>query len=405
MAEISALTGGPVAKTKKPNEIETRQPETSTGSLISLARLAVDTGGRFTERTNDVTVAYARARHDLSCVYSLGFHDSGALDDRLRKVRVSVRRPGLRVMQPGLYLFRSNAAREESAIRAAFVSPAHSEGGVVRAHLFPLRPSSKKRWDGLLAVSFPMPPAVATGRPAQRDFGAVLSEGPAVAHSFNRRISLRPPDSSTSIGPRVVFLEPVTLAAGRYTLTVVVSDPEGQQTETARTEVTLPRVPRGELFLVGPVLGRAATSNLVVTGGGKVPDDDQVSADASFEPLLVQQVDGTEDLVALTQVCVVGSPRRGATPESADAPATISRSLRKAGGRALGTLPDVTVSLDGDATILCQNLLDVLPVSTLRPGEYVFEVLLRSQPDGEGQRQLVRFAVDRSTGGQRLSAR
>lgn len=394
LADLSTRSGGRLVDPEKRRKAESPKPERSIGPLVTLARLAADTGGRFSERTNDVTLAYGRAQSDLSCVYSLGFRDPEATDGRARTARVNVRRPGLRVMHPSSYVFRSDATREESAVRAAFVSPGAAETGVVRAHLFPLRPNSKRRWEGLLAVSFPMPLAGAAAAPAQRDFGAVVNKGPKVAHSFNRRISLQPLDPSSPTERWVVFLEPVSLDAGEYTLTVVVNDPEGQRADTARAEIELPRVPRGETFFVGPLLGRASSSNLVVTGGGDVPDEDQVGSPGSFEPLLVQRVDGSEDLVALTQVCAVGSSKRNDAEAPTGTAAMIGRVLREAGGRTLGTLPEVPLSLEGDGTIRCQNLLDVLPVSTLRRGEYVFEAVLRHAPDESGTRQRVRFAVD-----------
>lgn len=389
LAEISVASGDRLIKPEKRRENETGTPEMSSKSLVSLARLAVDTGGRFTERTNDVTLGYARARHDLGCVYSLGFRDPDSRSGRVRNVRVRVLRPGLRAVHPSLYVFRSEDEREESFVRAAFVSPGQSDAGVVRAHLFPLRPGSKRRWEGLIALSFPVPPAGMIEGTVQRDFGAVLSKGPSVAHSFNRRISLQPSDPAAPDAPQVVFLEPVSLGPGEYTLTVVVSDPRDRGTESTRIDLALPRVPRGEPFLVGPILGRAASANLVLTGGGEATRDDRVGGNESFEPLLVRQVDGSEDLVALTQVCIVGSPQEGGA-----GPAVIERSLLEARGAKVGTLPDVRLKLDDEGAVACQNLLDLLPVSTLRSGEYVFEVALRRAAGETGSRQRVAFAVN-----------
>ncbi|HKZ75795.1 MAG TPA: hypothetical protein VJ259_03950, partial [Actinomycetota bacterium] len=195
-----------------------------TGSrLVSLARLATESGGRFTERTNDPTLGVARAQRDLGCVYSVGFHDDDPKEDRAKSVTIRVRREGLRVLSPSAYVFRSASAKRESLIRAAYLSPEMFQTGVVRAHVFPIRPVSKERWDALLAVSFGVSLAGVTG-PTEREFGAVLQSGSLVVHRFNRKIRLEPDKDATS-EPLVTFLERVTLRPGKYTVTSVVTDP------------------------------------------------------------------------------------------------------------------------------------------------------------------------------------
>ena len=42
----------------------------------------MDTGGRFTEATNDLGLAYSRAQRDLGCTYTLGFYVDGDVDAR-----------------------------------------------------------------------------------------------------------------------------------------------------------------------------------------------------------------------------------------------------------------------------------------------------------------------------------
>ena len=72
--------------------------------LRVLSRLAVDTGGRETVNTNDLTLGAARAARDLGCRYTLGTYVRAG-----RKVSgsvlVDVHRRGVRALHPAGYRF------------------------------------------------------------------------------------------------------------------------------------------------------------------------------------------------------------------------------------------------------------------------------------------------------------
>ncbi len=362
-------------------------------SLGSLARLATDTGGRFTEQTNDLSLGYARAQRDLGCVYSVGFYVSDFDEDQVRGVKLFTKRSGLRVLHPSKYVFRSKSARRQSMLQAAWDAPEMFETGVVRAHVFPLRPKSKSTWDAILAVSFPVPLGGRQGRDAQHEFGAVISRGPRVAHRFSRVITLQPDDADVTSAPTITFLEPVTLGPGTYVVTAVNADREVTVPHATRISVEVPEIPRKELFLVGPLLGRPSGPNLVVSGGGEL-DEDRQGSESAFEPLMVRQLDRPLDLAAFTQACFVSKGGRKVKKAPVADP-TISRTLRYRSGEKLGQLDDVTPKLERDGSIYCGTMLDVIPA--LPDGEYVFEAALRSDADGEGDPvQQVRFAIGRS---------
>ncbi|MDX1387679.1 MAG: hypothetical protein R3344_00705 [Acidobacteriota bacterium] len=365
-------------------------------SPASLARLAVDTGGRYTERTSDLSLGFARAQRDLACVYSIGFYDDNPLEDTVKNVSIKVKQRGLQAVHASKYIFRSREAKLESRLRAAFLSPELYQTGVVRAHVFPLRPNTKKQWEGLLAVSFPVPLAETGGAAATREFSAMLHTGSEFIHGFDRRITLEPGGPDVTTEPRITFLEPVDLQPGNYVLTVVMSDPDGENPHTARVDVEVPEIPKKQLFIAGPMLGKAAGINVVIrgTGGESHPTDDDVGAADSFEPLLVQQLDEPVDLVALTEACVVGDPDK-----SKGLDAYVDRRLRDSGGEVVGTLPVQELPLTGyeDTSVHCENLLDLVPASRLKAGEYSFEASLRTESgQGEGS-QRVRFSVGSAT--------
>jgi len=371
----------------------------ATLALTSLARLAADTGGRYTERTNDLTLGFARAQRDLTCVYSIGFYDEAPVD-KARGVTIRVRRPGLRAIHPSSYLFRSPAEKKRSMIRAAWISPEMFQTGVMRAHLFPVRPKSKKAWEGLLTVNFPVPLGEADGGEVARDFGAVLarplsSGGLDVRYKFDRRITLRPKGPGVSSTPTVTFVQKVELEPGRYELTAVLAEPDVPSPHATRIDLEVPEIPRKELFIVDPILGRRSGPNLVVRGGGPSARHDEIGAESSFEPLVVQQLERPDDLLVLTQACVAGlkkAPSKGKSP-------TLSRRVTRPDGSLVGTLDAEQVLLDGEDGVFCQSLVDVLPATAMRGGDYVFTAEMSADKKNSAAPGRVQFSVEEPAAG------
>jgi hypothetical protein len=338
-----------------------------------------------------MSLGYARARRDQACIYSLGFYVDDFAEDRIGDVTVCVCRKGMRAVHPSKYVIRSKERKRISMLKAAWISPEMFQSGLVRAHVFPMRPASDDAWSVVLAVSFPVPLAETGGANARREFGALLQQGAKNIHSFARSIALQPDSPDVTTAPEVTFLQSLELAPGPYTLTTVLSDPAGTVPHATRIEIEVPEILEREPFLVGPVLGRRSGSNIVVTGGGAEPDADKISDPAGFQPLLVQQVDGPVDLVALTQACVVGSKRyfkkKGDQPTG-----VVDRKMRASSGESIGQIEPVEMTLEGEGQVRCATLVDVLPASRLPSGEYEFEAALSAQ-EGDGPRETVRFSV------------
>jgi VWFA-related protein len=366
---------------------------TRTPEMRNSARLAIETGGRFTARTNDLSLGYARAQRDLTCVYSVGFYDEGKQDAR-HEVAIRVRRGGLQAIHPNRYTLRSEKERATSLLRAAWVAPKLFQTGIVRAHVFPLQPSSKRMWDALLAINFPVPLGASVHDIAVRDFGVVLSRrlprsAETVEDKFDRRVTLRPRAEETGSTRAVTFLRRLRISPGQYRMTGVVMEPGESRPETVEVEFEVPEIPREDLFLVGPFLGRTAGPDLVVLGGHNAEGrPDQLGAANTFEPLLVQQINEPTDLVAITNACRINSKKaRKQTPPR------VLRSLTRAGGESAGALPMEALPLDGSERFHCRGLVDLLPAASLTNGEYLFEAELRGDSEYHGESNGVMFSV------------
>ena len=325
-------------------------------------------------------------------MYSLGFYVEEGQEVRARDVTIRVRRPGLRVLHPSKFVFRSPAARRESLLHAAWSAPDLFETGIVRAHLFPLRPLDGGVWDALLAVSFPMPVGGDAGpRVSRREFGAALRRGGAVVRRMSRVVALEPAGSDGRAEPQVTFVERLEITPGTYELTAVLSDPTVAEPHATRVTLVVPEVPRKEMFLVEPILGAPAAENLVVYGGASAGAEDAIGGERSFAPLLVQRLDDPRDLVSLTQACYVGAGKRGEVKAARDG--KVRRALLDSAGTQVGALDPIDLALDAEGRVRCQALVDIVPGSRLRSGEYAFEAALESSRGGDGAPVRVRFAV------------
>jgi hypothetical protein len=331
----------------------------------------------------------------MACNYALAIRDDDPRDGRRKSVMVWMRRPGLRAVHALAYTLRSDAVKRESVLRAAYFSPGLFDTGTVRAVLLPLRPASTGHWTAQIALSFPVeaPRSGDSGRGAE--LGVVLRRGSTIIHSVQRSVRLEPTGEPSSGHVRVTFLEPVDIPPGKYALSAVLSDPATPAPQSVAIDVELPEIPRGELFLVGPLLGRRSGGSVVVRSRGSdarsgargVSDDagDSIGAHGGFEPLVGPLLDEPTDVIAVTQVCELAS-------RETIAPPLVTRSLRSASGSTIGQFDPVRVSLDGTGELRCASLVDKLPVGAFKRGvEYVFEAGFAE--GAAGSRRAAHFAV------------
>ena len=268
--------------------------------------------------------------------------------------------------------------------------------GYLRAHMFPLHPSTPGAWETLIAVNFPVQ-FEDTSSSIQIDFGAVLRKGPKVVHSFNRRVTLKPNATASLDQRRFTFLEPIDLEPGSYELTVVSADTGGMERPGAlRINLEVPSITRRELMLVDPILGRPRDRNVVVRGDGPTKNRrslspellallDVVATRGSFEPLLIQRVDDVEMLYARNKACVVAG--RKEVDEG-----TIERAVVEDQGPTVD-LPSVPLELVASGKVRCQNVFETLPDDRIDPGRYELEATVENAPQAGTIHEALRFAV------------
>ena len=304
-----------------------------------------------------------------------------------------MKRPGLRVSNPGGYAFRSEEQKRTSLLTAAFIAPSMFENGFVRAHIFPIRPVGKRTWECTVALELPL--RLDEAATAERQFAVFVHQGGRRVLGFDRKVQVK---AKGERGARSVsFYQPVQLAPGTYTVSAVVGDPDREQPYASSAQVVVPPIPREDVFLVPPVLGRPAGDDMVVTLAaedatrGKRSDEkaklDRVVGDASFMPLLVSTTRSGDPLFAMTQVCA-----RGRGP-GAEVP--IARAIEAASGDVAFQWSE-PFAIEPEEEFACRPLMDALPVAYLTPGDYVFTASLGSGEAGAALR--VPFRLDADSG-------
>ncbi|HET9481792.1 MAG TPA: hypothetical protein VFP98_08560 [Candidatus Polarisedimenticolia bacterium] len=340
-------------------------------------------------------MGYARARRDLSCRYTLGFYDDNPREERAHSVRVKMNRPGLRIAFPSRYAFRAPEKKRESILTAAYIAPAMFQNGVIRTHVFPVRPHGKRSWDCTVAVEFPMPPGAGAAGLAEREFGVILRNGSRIVAGFDRKISVRT-RTLDSPARRVSFSQPVELGPGSYTVTAVMTVPGEERPYTSQAQVVVPPVPGEEVFLVAPVLGKRAGRDVVVratsdpSARGRTSDElakeDRVGDADSVMPLLVHSLTPEDRVLATTHACVT-SRYRG------DGGETLGRAIESESGRVAFDWPAANLVRGAKAPLECREHLDEIPATLLEPGEYMYKAWLQYRAGSDTPPQLVPFTL------------
>ena len=198
--------------------------------LDTMQKLAEDTGGQAFFNTNDLTGAIRKAVEDAEVTYTLGFYiPPEALDGKLHRLKLEVKRPGVEVRYPRAY-FATKAATEgdyRSTLSGAILNPIQSSaiGLEVRAQ--------KATENALLLVGNVDLRNIQASQ--EKDFyrGAIdvhfVQQDAAgkVLRQTHHRLYLQLTDAqySDDLKSGIYFRESVKPESGTTTLRVIVEDP------------------------------------------------------------------------------------------------------------------------------------------------------------------------------------
>ena len=342
------------------------------GGPPMLRRLANETGGRMTDGTNELGLAYARAHRDLSCTYTLGYHDPSPTADRRRRQTIRVRdRRGLRVVYPDYFVMRSPEEKRRSLFQSAQVTPEPFESKEVLTDLFLLAPRSKSRWRAVATVEFrPAPETwLEPGEPWELR-GFLRKPNGTNVEPFRSSLVPATSDPANGAAPALAFHRELQVKPGRYVLSAVLSDPAGETPLAASRPLEVAKIPEGQPFLVGPVLGHAAS---------------ETPQAPAFVPLVSARVAVGEPIDVYSAICLVESR----APVEVQA---LAHELVTANGEVRLAFEPASVTLGGKGAAPCHEVVDHLATGDLAPGEYELRISARTSTGVVG-RGAVRFRL------------
>ena len=244
-----------------------------TSALALQGALALETGGRSLQRTNDIAGILRSARQDLSCYYLLGYGHAGPGDDSqhsiVLRLKVSPDRPrGLTVRYRPSFTDRSDASRRDSMLRSALTVPELFQALPVALEAYALAPQDSSR-GVLIKTVVPLSqlsliPAGDAHQGRVEIRGTIAKEN-ETACLFKQDIAIRSRNED-----HLVYQTGCVLPAGLYTLTVAVLDRGGSQAGARRVPLRLePMGAPGEAHLGEVHLWARDSAALVVTSGAE----------------------------------------------------------------------------------------------------------------------------------------
>jgi len=256
----------------------------------------------------------------------------------------------------------------------AAMTPQMFESSGMSADLFVLAPRSSSRWRALLAVEARPDPDVFIDEGEEWVLkGLVRKPNGTAIHSFKKKVLMPRTDPVTGDTPVVTVFHEFRVRPGRYTVSAVLSDSGAEAPIAATRPVIVAEIPRGEPFLVGPILGhRSGSADDVRTTRRR--DDD-----LAFEPLLVEEAEQGATLDSLTVVCVVGSDHDVDVRE-------IGRALTRWDGDGAQRFDPVPILLPDEGAVRCHELVDRVETAGLEPGRYELTAVAETSGHATGRR-------------------
>jgi hypothetical protein len=314
-----------------------------------------------------------QAQRDMSCRYTVGAYIDPKEIRVKQSVSVRVNQPDIQTRHPEMIQLFTEEEKQENRSRAAFVDPGPYENPLVRAFAYPVYPANASKWDTLLAFHFPMPVG---SDGADVNVAATLRRGATRVDKTERTIHVDPPADGGDTRPVTVFGDS-KLQNGDHTLTVVLTQPDQGKLVAAEAHFHVPEVLTNLLILRGPLFARAIPGGMLVRGDPKDKANDTkldeiLGEDKSFEPLVINEINPSDELLYYWNACVIGKLDLKGN-------AIVKRILRAEDGEIIREFPVLPLTLAPQPTnkkAKCHISLDTVPADTIPPGEYEFDVMI-----------------------------
>lgn len=232
----------------------------SSSSVDSLATFASGTGGRFMKGVSDVGKALSDISNATKDYYVLAFSPTSNEVGKLRKLKIKVKRPGLKVSHRPAYLVpdpkKPDVTRQ--ALQASEIIAKGMSGGPILLSAFALPYRSPQAGIGLPVVIQIPPEAFTDGLKRKQItmdlFGYLVDDQGAIRDFFKTSPTLDPlavADKIKSGGLQI--LTTFAAAPGNYEVRLLVRDTESPKFGALRMAVTIPAFPMAA-FVSAPMV-------------------------------------------------------------------------------------------------------------------------------------------------------
>ncbi len=374
------------------------------GALALQTTLAVETGGRALQRTNDVSRIIETARQDLACYYLLGYRHPSAGDGQRHSLVVRLRHGpdggsarGLTLRYRPYFTDFSPEDRRERLMRSALAIPDLYRTIPVTTEAFALAPGGNGR-RVLVKLSVPLDrlsllpsgPADLAGSLAVR--GEISADGETRCR-FDHTLPIavpRPVGGQPGAG-RLVFETGCILEPGSYDMSVAVMDLPSREVGARRAPVAVPAASTGGTAYVSEVhlWTRDPGTLLFAIGAGAVGIKDVQADRAGFIPQAERRLRQDEQAIFTFLLC----PAEAALPTSGQ-PIRIHRTLVGEADAVVAGFKDLILSEPPDPETGCYQIINSIPARSLGDGLYRLNIELIGSTLGPPLTREAAFVVD-----------
>jgi VWFA-related protein len=253
-----------------------------------LYRISGDTGGEFIKNTNDIAAGLDRIDSEIRSRYTLGYRSTNqSSDGSFRKVKIEIRRPDASVVaRPGYYAIPPTQvvpfSPDDRKLMASF---ANLEAHPTLPLSLELNPFRTQEGFYTVPLSFEIPPgAVQFDHKGDKQrlqlevLGVVRAEGDDKILSRlggNFDVSLNAKQYESIMNDKIFYRQDMMLAAGDYTIDLIVRDRLSGKAAAKREKLALP-VAGSEFWATEPVLSRHAEPTKQTAGSDDVLSEGNV---------------------------------------------------------------------------------------------------------------------------------
>lgn len=355
-----------------------------------LYRVSGDTGGAFLKNSNDVGRSLQRVDDELRARYTLGYYPTdSAFDGSFRKVKVTVRRPGLEVIaRPGYFAIANDDmpfTPDETKLLAGFDRAVASPGMPVFADLAAFRTRGGRY---VIPLALEVPPSKVKVEKAGEVRHLVIDVLGAVraSQTFVSRLGgvfdVRLDDAQLRSvqDNNIFFRQDVELDPGDYTLDLLVRDRLGGAVAGRRERIVLgPQT--DELAMSGVVVSRTAVP------GADPPDDVLSTGGVHIRPSASHEFRATDRLIVFFELYNATVPQ-GAARANALVKLTVLKDGAPVTKPVAYELADVTAEPVPHCTFA-----KFLSLTGLAPGTYTAAIDARDLTSGHSVKRDVSFKI------------